>query len=384
MKVVYLADAPYPHTWRWVQHFARSGVECEVISFRPAQIEGARVHYVGGAEPLGKARYLIHARRVRQLIESLQPDLLHALHLTSYGFLGALSGVRPLVISVWGTDVLEAPRLTPFHGWLTRFALRRADAITATGLHLATETTRYAPRSKRVTVVPYGVDLERFVPKPARTSRAPSTPLRAGSARAANVSPQVVIGTAARLSPEKGIAYLIEAFAALRRRFGERLTLRLAGEGPERQKLEALARRLGVGDAVDFRGWLEHEELPAFLRELDVFVLPSTAEGFGVAAVEASATGLPVVATSVHGIPDVVRDSVTGLLVPAKDATALATAIGRLVEDEGLRRRLGAAGREYVAQRYDWRRNAAQMELIYRRLLEGRDGSRHADLRMGA
>ena len=390
MKVVYLADAPYPHTWRWVQHFARSGVECEVISFRPAQIEGARVHYVGGAEPLGKARYLIHARRVRQLIESLQPDLLHALHLTSYGFLGALSGVRPLVISVWGTDVLEAPRLTPFHGWLTRFALRRADAITATGLHLATETTRYAPRSKRVTVVPYGVDLERFVPESVRgepveprASRRPST----SSGRTATASAEgapVVIGTAARLSPEKGIAYLIEAFAALRRRFGERLTLRLAGEGPERQKLEALVRRLGVGEAVDFRGWVEHEELPAFLRELDVFVLPSTAEGFGVAAVEASATGLPVVATSVHGIPDVVRDSVTGLLVPAKDATALATAIGRLVEDEGLRRRLGAAGREYVAQRYDWRRNAAQMELIYRRLLEGRDGSRHADLRMGA
>ncbi len=354
MKVVYLADAPYPHTWRWVEHFRNAGVQCEVISFRPWNIPGVPVHYVNGGEVLGKARYLIHARRVKNLIRDLQPDLVHALHLTSYGFLGALSGFHPYVVSVWGTDVLEAPRLTPFHRWLTRHALAHADTITATGLHLATETTRYAPATAPVTVVPYGIDMERFTPRPTGSSD------------------HVTVGTVSRLSSEKGVRYLIEAFGQLRERYGGSVSLRIAGDGPERPRLESAIRRMNLESSVELPGWLEHTDVPAFLNQLDVFVMPSIWEGFGVAAAEASASGLPVVATNVYGIPDVVRDGETGLLVPPKDPGALAKAIGRLVEDALLRRKLGAAGRTYVANHYDWTENARQMASIYERMLAGR------------
>jgi glycosyltransferase involved in cell wall biosynthesis len=357
VKIAFLADAPYVHTRRWVGHFVAAGHECHVITFRPAEIPGARVHDVDGAEVIGKARYLVHARRVKALVRSLEPDLVHALHLTSYGFLGALAGVHPLLTSVWGTDVLEAPSLTPLHRWLTRYSLARADAITATGLHLATETTRWAPRGKPVTVVPYGVDLDRFASKWAngQTGKEHGRP--------------VVVGTAARLSPEKGLTYLIDAFALLRRRYGEGVTLRIAGEGPERARLEEQVARLGLGGAIEFTGWLEHGALPAFLHSLDVFAMPSTWEGFGVAAAEASACGLPVVATDVYGIPDVVRPNLTGLLVPPKDPQSLADALGRLVEDAPLREKLGTAGHEYVASHYDWRDNAKQMESIYESLV---------------
>ena len=358
MKVVFLADAPYVHTQRWLAHFVRAGVDCEVISFRPAAIEGARVHYIAGAENLGKARYLVHAQRVRRLVHDLAPDLLHALHLTSYGFLGALSQFRPFIVSVWGTDVLETPRLTPFHSWLTRYALADAAAITATSLQLGVETTRYAPRGTPVTVIPYGVDLDRFAPAGERPPR-----------------DEIVIGTVSRLSPEKGVRYLIEAFARLRGTFGPRPETAHrrrhdAGRGrPERQALEALAVKLGIAEAVEFAGWVEQEALPAFLRGLDVFVLPSVFEGFGVAAVEASAAGLPVVASNVHGIPEVVRDSITGLLVPPRSPDALADALGRLIDQSALRETMGRAGRDFVAARYDWRQNARQMERLYASVL---------------
>jgi glycosyltransferase involved in cell wall biosynthesis len=268
-----------------------------------------------------------------------------------------MSGVKPFLLSVWGTDVLEAPELTPFHRWLTKYALARADVITATGLHLATETTRYTPRGKPVTVVPYGVDLERFVPvgRPA--------------------GERVVIGAASRMSPEKGLTYLIDAFGQLRQRYGEGVVLRIAGDGPERPKLEAQIARLGLAQSVELAGWLEHVQLPEFLAGLDVFVLPSTWEGFGVSAVEASAMKLPVVASNVHGIPDAVRDSVTGMLVPPADATALANAIETLVNDEALRRRLGEAGRDFVARNYDWQMNVGQMEQIYETMTAGRHAS---------
>jgi glycosyltransferase involved in cell wall biosynthesis len=350
VKVVYLADAPYPHTWRWVEHFRDAGVECAVISFRPATIEGVSVHYIDGAEPLGKARYLISARRVKRLVYDLQPDLLHALHLTSYGFLGALAGFRPFLLSVWGTDILEAPSLTPFHRWITRYALARADCITATGLHLAAETTRYAPPRAPVTVVPYGVDMDHF-------ELATRTP-----------SDKVVIGTVSRLSPEKGVRYLVEAFSQLKQRYGERVSLQIAGDGPEQAKIEALITELDIGQSVELRGWIDHARLPDFLQGLDIFVLPSVWEGFGVAAVEASATGLPVVATNVYGIPDAVRDGLTGLLVPPRDSKAISQSLATLIESPSLRRWLGQAGREYVARHYSWQANTAQMASIYERL----------------
>lgn len=347
MRVVYLADAPYIHTRRWVEHFARAGWDAHVISFRPAEIEGATVHYIDGFERMGRARYLVHAPRIRRLVRDLQPDILHAMHLTSYGFLAALCDVHPLLTSVWGTDILEAPDWTPLHKRITRYALKRADSITATGLALATATLPYAPSGQRVTVVPYGVDLERFARREGRSS-----------------SGDIVIGIVGRLSQEKGLDTLLHAMARLAHtRTG--LKLVLAGDGPERPQLERLARKLGISERVSFLGSVPHDEVQAVLAGFDVFAMPSRAEGFGVAAIEAAAMGLAVVGSRVHGIPDVVDDGRTGLLVPPDNEQALAEAIERLIDDPQLRKAMGEQARALVADRYDWRENAAQMERIY-------------------
>ncbi|HYM14416.1 MAG TPA: glycosyltransferase [Dehalococcoidia bacterium] len=352
MRVVYLADAPYIHTQRWVRHFAARGWDAHVISFRPAEVEGATVHYIAGLERIGKARYLLHAGRVSSLIARLQPHLVHALHLTSYGFLAGRARFQPSIVSVWGTDVLEAPSVSPFHRWLTRQALARAGALTATGLRLAEATLPHTPAGKPVVVIPYGVDTDRFAPG------------------ASPDNARVTVGAVARLSPEKGLDTLLRAVAALGNR-GLRLSVLLAGDGPERQSLEALARALHLDDDVRFLGELPHDSVPDVLRQIDIFAMPSTAEGFGVAALEASAAGVPVVASDVHGIPDVVLDGVTGLLVPPRDTAALAGAIARLADDAALRRRMGAAGRAYVEHNYRWQDNAALMERLYEEMVQG-------------
>jgi glycosyltransferase involved in cell wall biosynthesis len=351
MRLCYLADAPYVHTRRWIEHFVAQGHEVDVISFRPAKIPGARVHYVDGWERLGKLRYLVHARRVGRLVRSLAPDIVHALHLTSYGFLAARAGVHPCVISVWGTDVLEAPRLTPLHLLITRYALARADRVTATGMRLAEATLRYVPPDTDVDVIPYGVDLDRFRPR----EREPHD--------------ELIVGSVGRLSPEKGLKYLLHAMPEIARHQAS-VRLLLAGDGPERRSLERLAARLGLADRVEFTGEIAHEQVPQVLARMDIFAMPSTWEGFGVAAVEAAAMELPVVASNIYGIPDVVDDGATGILVPPKDVDGLSRAILRLLRDPDERRRMGRAGRDMVAARYSWTDNVRQMESLYNDLLD--------------
>jgi glycosyltransferase involved in cell wall biosynthesis len=324
-----------------------------VVSFRPAEIAGATVHHVDGLEAIGKARYLVHARRVSALVRELQPDLLHALHLTSYGFLAGLSGVQPSIVSVWGTDVLEAPNVSPMHRWITHHALARAGTITATGLRLAEATLRYMPQGKPVSVIPYGVDLERFTPQP-RDERE-----------------RIIVGATSRLSPEKGLPHLLRAIALLRDR-GIDVALVLAGDGPSRRQIEGLIGDLQLGERVELLGDVPHDDVPAVLQRLDVFTLPSTWEGFGVSALEASAMELPVVASDVHGIPDVVVDGRTGLLVPPANATAIAGAIERLAGDAPLRHRMGEAGRAFVEANYRWHDNAALMEQLYAEMVSRR------------
>lgn len=360
MRVVYLADAPYIHTQKWVRHFAGLGWDAHVLSFRPAEIPGATVHYIDGLEAIGKARYVVHARRVRSLIYELKPDLLHALHLTSYGFLAGLSGFQPSIVSVWGTDVLEAPFLSPVHRWITKQALKNAGAITATGRRLADATLPFVPAGREVAVIPYGIDLTQFSPQ-SRTERDAT-------------NGRVVVGAVARLSPEKGFEHLLRAVALLRKR-GCEVDVVLAGDGPSRGGLERLAGELALQDRVQFLGEVPHEDVPATLGTFDIFAMPSTWEGFGVAALEASAMQLPVVGSNIHGIPDVVIDGETGLLVPAADVDALADAIARLVADPAARQRMGAAGRGLVERAYRWEDNARLMDLLYAQMVGANAGS---------
>jgi glycosyltransferase involved in cell wall biosynthesis len=155
-----------------------------------------------------------------------------------------------------------------------------------------------------------------------------------------------------RLAAVKGMPVLLEALAELVR---ERPDVRLvvAGDGPDRANLEALARRLGLARNVEFRGYQSQAQVRQLLQETDAFVMASFAEGVPVVLMEAMAAGVPVVATQVAGVPELVEDGVSGFLVPPGDATSIASAVSRVLDDPDLRNRLGAAGREKVVREFN-------------------------------
>jgi glycosyltransferase involved in cell wall biosynthesis len=174
---------------------------------------------------------------------------------------------------------------------------------------------------------------------------------------------QPTIGFAGRFTHEKGADVLLRALAQL-----TGVTAVLVGDGELRPASEVLASELGVADRAIFTGW--REDARELMATWDVFVLPSRREGFGISIVEAMLAGLPVVATSVGGVPEVVVDGENAILVPPDDPGALAVAIRRLLDDPQLRRRLGQSGRRRALERFSPQTMATAFLALYARLLQ--------------
>ena len=224
------------------------------------------------------------------------------------------------------------------------------------------------PAADRIRLQYHGVDALRFRPgevepgseaarEAATRPEASAARPEAEAARASGERPFRILA-AGRLVEKKGYPVLLDAIALLAKR-GQAVTCRIVGEGPLRAELEARARALGIEGAITFDGALSHEQVAAAYRDADAFVQCSVVlpdgdrDGVPNVVLEAMASGLPVVASDVAGIPEAVVDGVTGFLVPPSDPAAVADRIGRLVEDPALTRRLGAAGRARVLDRFD-------------------------------
>ena len=225
-----------------------------------------------------------------------------------------------------------------------------ADRIVATCTDELFELVRLGGDRRRVSVVPCGVDLDRFRPDGPAEPR----PQLSGPAR-----PRVL--AVARLVERKGVGDVVEALAHV-----PEAELVIAGgpdradlhRDPEVRRLKTLAERAGVVDRVDFRGRVGRRELPALLRSADVAVCVPWYEPFGIVPLEAMACGVPVVASSVGGLIDTVTDGATGIHVPPRDPLRLAGALNALIADPGRARALGAAGARRARERYGWDRIA--------------------------
>ncbi|MGH2462508.1 MAG: glycosyltransferase family 4 protein, partial [Candidatus Limnocylindria bacterium] len=209
-----------------------------------------------------------------------------------------------------------------------------------------------------ITIVPNGVDLGRFSPH--RSSR------DTGTVRAAlGIPPDAfLIGVVARLEPEKGHRYLLDALPAIVEAVPHAWLL-VAGEGSQNDALRAQAH--GLAHPARERVVLTeyHTDIEALTQAQDVAVLPSLREAQGLALLEAMAARRPVVASSVGGIPETIRDGIDGLLVPPSDPDALASAVIRLARDARLRDRLAASGRRRVEHRFSVTASVRQVEVIY-------------------
>lgn len=361
MNLWLLGEPRSIHVRQWARAAADLGHDITLLSLGRETVAGVRQRRA--LPPWSVLRLdleslnLLRPAWLRRELRGRDVDLLHC-HYLGRVHATALSGLPrdvPLVISVWGDDVVpqgDAWRESTSLREAKVDALRRARAVTATSEFLADAVRSYVDRL--VDVIPFGVDESRFVPVASEDS-----------------VPRIVF--AKHLSKDYGLDTLLEAAARLAR--ATEVRLQIAGCG-DLKAWQTRARGLGLSN-VEFLGGVPHDQMPQLLAGAALAVMPSRVEeSFGVAAVEAAACGVPVVATRVGGVSEVVRDGETGLLVPPEDSAALAEAMGRLLDDRKLRARMGAAGRAMVLANYTWDRCATLMSDVYSRVLSSRDDDR--------
>jgi glycosyltransferase involved in cell wall biosynthesis len=275
------------------------------------------------------------------LIRRWRPDVVH-LHDQRALFYAApaawLARVPMIAQTRHGRDIDATPRQTMVVLQLSKLV----DRFVCVSEEVAALSRQQGIAGPRLGTILNGIDLSRF--------------------GFGGPDPAGPVVTVARLSPEKDVANLVRATALAAQQASE-LRVEVAGGGPCMQDLKQLAADEGVAERITFLG--EVRDVPALLGRARIFVLPSRSEGIPLTALEAMACGIPVVATRVGGLPEVVDDGVTGMLVPSADPGALAEAIVEIWNDPGRGEKLGRAGRRRAEELFDVRRMVAQYEALY-------------------
>ncbi|HEU4913807.1 MAG TPA: glycosyltransferase [Candidatus Saccharimonadales bacterium] len=287
-------------------------------------------------------------------IRGRQP-VINAHWLIPQGFVAVL--LKPVfkckvVISIHGADVFTLNGGTMRK--VKRFTLKRADAVIVNSS--ATKAVCEGLYDREYPIIPMGVDTTRFS-RPAK--------------RTANERFELLF--VGRVVEEKGLDYLCEAVNILKKQ-AVPVHLNIVGDGAARADVAKFVKKHKLEDAITLVGWVQQEDLAEYYGKADAFVGPSIEiengwkEAFGVVFAEASACGLPVITTSTGGIKDIIKHEVNGLVVPQRNAEAIAEAVQRLQKDPKLCQKLGDRGVSYIAENFSWDVIAAKYEQIFKNL----------------
>ena len=346
-RIVLFGWADSVHIQRWATGLSNRGFRIKLISLGRKPVADVETVIIPRT---GRHSYVTQAARAAKEARSFEPDLVHAHYVTGYGLWAWRTAFEPTVVSAWGSDVVEAES-SILRKLLARKVFRRADHVTVPSRFLWEKVLDLAPGTEsRMSLVPFGVSI------PDRVDDLPS------------VGPTRICFFKA-LMRRYGPDILLKALAKARESVPD-IQLSIAGRGEMEADLRQMTVELGLDNNVRFVGFVDNREIYSFIAAHHFTVMPSLEESFGVAAVESAACARAVLATRVGGIPEVVLDGETGLLVPSGDVDALAKAIVRLSTDRELCRKLGDNGRERAKRQFDWEQSLDLMAELYLRLID--------------
>jgi len=361
MKILLLGDIASAHLQKWAISLSKNGIKIAIFSFNHTKDKwwknetGIRIlHHASEKKSprsfFTKISYLFLLGKLKQAIQSFQPDILHAHYASSYGLIGRLSGFHPLVISVWGTDVMKFP----LHNFITKNILinniKQADLICVTSNVLKKHCLKYSQKTS--VIIPFGIDFSKFNRHEKITKH------------------EFVIGCVKSLETVYRIDLLIDAFSKIQKTHkNTSLKLLIVGGGSLEHELKAKVNELGINHVVEFTGKVPHEDVPKYYQKMDVFCNLSTYESFGVSIIEAMACGAVVISTKTEGAEEIISNENIGLLIEIGNLDQLVEKMNELIKNSQLRNQLSEAALKYVQEKYDWNNNVFEMINQYKLLI---------------
>ena len=361
--------AAYPLTFAMAQRGHEIDVFTMSIDSKDSfdKHDGVNIHRYGTRLRIEKANLSL---KIFQKPLDSQVDIIHAHFSTPPAELAALKYVKrkdvPLILTYHGDaqesfgSLIRRTVLSFYNKYLLDKVLLGADIIIAPSEYYIKESRFLGKYKDKIVVIPNGVNIEEFDLSYSKEE------CRERLGLSVNGTIILFVGS---LAPYKGPDILIRAMTRVIKEVPD-IKLVFVGSGKIRNELEGLADKLGIENYVKFTGFIgDIFKKALYYRAADVFVLPSYSESFGIVNLEAMACGVPIVASKIGGIPDVVKDGENGLLVPPKDERALADAIIYLLENDDIREKMGKNGRK-KAEGYSWEKIAEETEEVYLSLMK--------------
>jgi glycosyltransferase involved in cell wall biosynthesis len=355
--IVLIADGRSIHTQRWAEYFADRGHEVHLITYDPMnrKLQDVTEHVIASR---WKNLYLSFIPRhitIKRLVKTIRPDIIHAHFIAKYGFHLPDLQFRPTVVSAWGDDVLILPDKNRLIAWYTKKVLDSADLVYAVSRNIGDHiVSDFSIPETKVHYLPFGIDTDLFTLRPNTGTQQTST---------------IEIFSNRGFFPVYDSKTLVRGFA-LAYKENPALRLTLKGEGPEEHEIRQMVTGLGLDEQVTFRKKTAYADVPRDYQHADIFITTSVSDGTPVSVLEAMASGLPCIATSVGGIPEWIEHKVTGLLVQPGSPEQVAEAILSIARDPQLQKRLGIAARSMIVKNGQWKTLMAQAEKDYLALIE--------------
>ncbi len=362
MKLLILSDANSTHTLKWIQSLCqKESYDIFLFSFfkpNSTSINIYKKYNIKFSSPnleskirnirrpnLSKIIYLKSLFDLKKIIKKFKPDIVHAHYASSYGVLGLLTGFKPFILSVWGSDIYHFPYLNPLNKIIMKKIIHKSDKICSSSIAMKKIITKEYGREE-IEVVPFGIDTDRFKPNKQKKN-------------------QFVVGTIKSIENHNGIECLLDAAKIVIHDLKKDINFVIVGEGSLRKQMESRAIELKIEKMVKFLGYVNHEKVYKHFQNLSLFVAVSKRESFGVSILEAAACEVPSITSNIGGLPEVNIDKLTGIVIKPDNPIDLAGSIIKLYENKDLRTKMGKSARERVIKKFNWKDNVNEMIKIY-------------------
>ena len=367
MRICYLGNLRDIHIRRWLEYFVNQGHEVHLLTnYTSPSLKGVKIHLIlpDFLRPEWNKRAVLSSLwYTHRLIKEIQPELLHALYLIPYGWIGAISGFHPLVVTLLGGDIMPERGALKFP-WnlLTAFTLKRADLVTGNSPILLTVAERYMKPTTKRRIIRIGANLNHFNPS-----------VEIGTWKIQlDLIDRPVIFSPRRFHPICNIQTIVAAIPQVLEQipnacfvFKDKL---VGSDEPYQAQIREMITEMEIDKAIRYVGEVSYYEMAQLYRLADVVVSVALSEGFPVSVFEAMACGVPLVLGKIPQLEELIVDEQHTLFVPTQDPDKLADAIIRLLKDKTLRQEMITANLALVDAQGNFDAEMAKMEEIYQQI----------------